>query len=196
MSEQLFAQLGLISDDVVIHRFNLDKASLVIGRGADSDILLDDQSVSSRHAEIRYCIDETQGRESILAKDLNSTNGTFVNQEKISEHPLKHNDLLQVGSKVFKVLATKGCDATTLLKASTLIGNTKLSAEDKAKLDLLTQRELDVLNLIGSGLQRKSIARELNLSVHTVSDHIKTIYRKLEISSKQEASRFVTTCKN
>ncbi|MCK5356233.1 MAG: response regulator transcription factor [Methyloprofundus sp.] len=49
-------------------------------------------------------------------------------------------------------------------------------------------REKEVLRLITEGKQRKEIARELNISVHTTSDYIKVIYRKLNVSSRSEAA--------
>ncbi|NOR79271.1 MAG: response regulator [Methyloprofundus sp.] len=52
----------------------------------------------------------------------------------------------------------------------------------------LSPREKEVLNLIAAGKQRKEIARELNISVHTTSDYIKVIYRKLNVSSRSEAA--------
>lgn len=61
--------------------------------------------------------------------------------------------------------------------------------QSPAPTEELTSREKQVLTHIAQGLQRKEIARELNLSVHTVSDHTKVIYRKLKVSSKVEATK-------
>ena len=52
----------------------------------------------------------------------------------------------------------------------------------------LTPREQEVLKLIAKGLNRKDVAEVLGLSKHTVSDYIKVIYRKLEVSSRAEAA--------
>lgn len=52
----------------------------------------------------------------------------------------------------------------------------------------LTARELEVLTLIGRGMRNAEVAAELNLSENTVSGYIKSIYRKLGISSRAEAS--------
>lgn len=53
----------------------------------------------------------------------------------------------------------------------------------------LTPRESEILSLISKGLNRTDIARLLELSRHTIADHIKSIYRKLGISSRAEATR-------
>jgi len=52
----------------------------------------------------------------------------------------------------------------------------------------LTPREQEVLQLIAKGLNRTDVADLLELSKHTVSDYIKIIYRKLDVSSRAEAT--------
>ena len=52
---------------------------------------------------------------------------------------------------------------------------------------LLTPREIDVLNAIGDGLTNKSIARRLDISLHTVKFHIESLFRKLHVRTRTEA---------
>ena len=58
--------------------------------------------------------------------------------------------------------------------------------------DDLTSREREVLGLVGRGLRNGEVAAELGLSENTVAGYIKTIYRKLGISSRAEASWHAT----
>ena len=51
----------------------------------------------------------------------------------------------------------------------------------------LTAREREVLELLGRGLSNKMIAKELNISEHTVKFHISSIYTKLGVASRTEA---------
>ncbi len=53
---------------------------------------------------------------------------------------------------------------------------------------VLTPRETDVLRLIGRGLRNGEAADALGISKMTVTDYIKTIYRKLDVSSRAEAA--------
>ncbi len=53
---------------------------------------------------------------------------------------------------------------------------------------VLTQRETQVLSLLALGMRIQDIAREINISDHTVRDHVKAIYSKLNISSRAEAA--------
>lgn len=72
-------------------RFQLDKDLVSAGRHPDSDIFLDDVSVSRRHAEFRRAGD---GFEVI---DVGSLNGTYVNREPIESSPLTGGDEIQIG---------------------------------------------------------------------------------------------------
>ena len=49
-------------------------------------------------------------------------------------------------------------------------------------------REREVLGLLAQGIRIADIASELAISRHTVGDHVKNIYRKLNISSRAEAA--------
>jgi DNA-binding NarL/FixJ family response regulator len=58
--------------------------------------------------------------------------------------------------------------------------------------DSLTEREKSVLALISRGLRNVDVSEQLSLSENTVATHIKSIYRKLGISSRAEASWYAT----
>ena len=67
-------------------------SQLTIGRLGDNDVQLDEVSVSSRHAEI------VAHEGGVLLRDLDSTNGTFLNGEQITgEHPLNEGDEIYFG---------------------------------------------------------------------------------------------------
>ena len=59
-------------------------------------------------------------------------------------------------------------------------------ASDAAGAEL-SERELTVLRLLGTGLSEREIGNELYLSFNTVHSHVKAIYRKLEVSSRADA---------
>lgn len=54
--------------------------------------------------------------------------------------------------------------------------------------DPLTEREREVLSLVGRGLRAREVAEQLQISSHTVRDHLKSIYRKLDVSSRAEVA--------
>lgn len=63
-----------------------------------------------------------------------------------------------------------------------------VSADQPLEINL-TERETEVLRLIAMGSSRKQIARDLDISLHTANDHVKAVYRKLNVSSSVDAAR-------
>ena len=72
-------------------RFLLDSDVTTVGRSPDSDIFLDDVTVSRRHAEF---VRSAQG---FLVRDVGSLNGTYVDRNLIQEALLRDGDEVQVG---------------------------------------------------------------------------------------------------
>jgi hypothetical protein len=81
--------------DVDGERYPLMGAITVLGRDDVADIVLDDPGISRRHSEIRVTNDGPHLVASI--RDLGSTNGTFVNSERISSQRLSDGDRITVG---------------------------------------------------------------------------------------------------
>jgi hypothetical protein len=81
-------------------RFLLDRDTTSIGRHPDSDIFLDDVTVSRRHAEI------VRNGADYLVRDAGSLNGTYLNRERVDESPLRDGDELQIG--LFKLVFIQG----------------------------------------------------------------------------------------
>lgn len=72
-------------------RFLLDGELTTAGRHPESDIFLDDVTVSRRHVEFR------RGPDGFTVSDVGSLNGTYVNRERIDSVPLAHGDEVQIG---------------------------------------------------------------------------------------------------
>ena len=73
---------------------------IVIGRSSELDMVLVEEMVSRKHARIAL----TDGV--INIEDLGSTNGTFVNGEKVDHGTLKEGDRVLIGTNILKVIAT------------------------------------------------------------------------------------------
>jgi len=95
------AKMMLKFNDVVIDQIVLKQGDMNIGRRPGSEILLDNMAVSGNHASIF-----TIGEDSFV-QDLNSTNGTFVNNKRISKHHLEHNDVVTIGNHSLTYLNEK-----------------------------------------------------------------------------------------
>jgi hypothetical protein len=76
----------------------VESSEMLVGRSGDVQIVLSEDMVSRRHARIAY------DGQRITIEDLGSTNGTFVNGEKIKKADLKEGDRVLIGSSIFKVV--------------------------------------------------------------------------------------------
>ena len=81
---------------------------IIIGRSSDLDMVLVEDMVSRRHAKIIVTDDQ------IFIQDLGSTNGTFVNGEKIRRVDLKDGDRILIGTSIIKLGAASGETVATL----------------------------------------------------------------------------------
>jgi len=72
-------------------KFLIDKDVTTIGRHPESDIFLDDVTVSRRHAEFRRADDK------FVIHDVGSLNGTYINRQRVDESQLANGDELQIG---------------------------------------------------------------------------------------------------
>src|SRR6202453_2949752 len=75
---------------------------IVVGRSSELDMVLVEDMVSRKHARIAMQSDQ------IWIEDLGSTNGTFVNGEKIKRARLKEGDRVLIGTSILKLIAGDG----------------------------------------------------------------------------------------
>ena len=85
------ARVILVFNKKVIKEYPFTKDSMTIGRNEENDIVIDNLAVSALHARI----DKTG--ETYILTDLQSTNGTFVNDTSITSYKLKHKDKITIG---------------------------------------------------------------------------------------------------
>jgi len=113
----------------VIREYPLLKDSVTVGRAEDNTVVIDNLAVSSYHARI-----DKAGTEFILT-DLQSTNGTFINDNRIVTHKLSHGDNVSIGKHILLFVGDKG-------KAESEESEQKMSLNKTMMLDTAKQREL------------------------------------------------------
>jgi diguanylate cyclase (GGDEF)-like protein len=112
-------------------RYPLGDGALVVGRGEDCEVRIHDHSVSRRHARIEA------GPDGFYVVDLQSTNGTFVNDEPTDNTRLADGDYLRVGNCMYRYLAGGNVEAEyheeiyrlTIIDALTQIHNQRYLLE-------------------------------------------------------------------
>ncbi|MBN1452723.1 MAG: FHA domain-containing protein [Anaerolineales bacterium] len=96
-----------------------------IGRRLDNDVVIQDQNVSRRHAEIRY----ENGR--FVLYDLNSTGGTYVNNKQIDKVVLKMGDVVVLAIVPFVFVEDRLNIVKTAEKTTDRLGEEKAPDEEK-----------------------------------------------------------------
>ena len=87
-------------------RHSLTAGTLTIGRLPELDICIDVEAVSRQHARV---VKEGKGW---LLEDLNSTNGTYVNDVRVDKCPLVDGDIVRVGKAILKFLSGSNIEAS------------------------------------------------------------------------------------
>lgn len=128
------AEIILMQADKIINQYAITKAETTIGRGTDSDILIDSPGVSRHHAVIK----EKDGK--FFVEDKGSANGTFMKGEKITRKEIKNGDIIQIlnYAMTFKYPQTADARQTTLITqpaAAPPAVSSDVSSEAKAKPD-------------------------------------------------------------
>ena len=155
----------------------LTTGSTLIGRGSTCDLPLDDDGVSRRHAKIAI----TEGGEVKLI-DLASTNGTYLNGEKVELTSIREGDRIQVGSDV---------TVQFVYRKREEISRRRAQSDEPPEPNPLTKRETEVAILVADGLTSQEIADSLGISLRTVTTHLGNIYDRLGLPGRAALARFV-----
>jgi two-component system cell cycle response regulator len=120
-------------------RHVLDREVVTVGRDRENDIVLDSDSVSRRHARVEH----RDGQ--IFLTDLDSTNGTYVNDdsEPLTDYQLRRGDQVKIGDTIFKYLSGSDVEAQyheTIFNMTITDGLTDVG--NKKRLDQLIQKEI------------------------------------------------------
>lgn len=104
-SEQSVTDTAVRRASVVLEvngmRHPLDPPGIVIGRGNEADLRINDPGVSRRHAEIR--VYPTENRPSVSVVDLGSTNGMQVNGSRVQQATLEDGSTVKIGNTTMTI---------------------------------------------------------------------------------------------
>lgn len=183
MTEDLFLAIRYAGAFERVQR--IDVAEATIGRTATNVVCLPDSAVSRNHAVVVRTPTE------FLIRDLGSHNGTRLNGQPIVEAVLPAAALVEIGPyelKVFRDLGLAQAEAKGTDEESTRSHTVLVQAyhERVRREQQLTRGQLRVYNELLGGRSEKEIARELEISIHTVHSHSRAIYAKFEVGSRAE----------
>src|SRR5438270_2158207 len=180
-------------------RYPLSDTPVVLGRGNDCDIRINDHSVSRRHARIQ------PGADGYYAVDLQSTNGTFVNDVPASICKLKDGDYLRVGNCIYRFLAGGNVEAEyheeiyrlTIIDALTDIHNKRYLLEFLDRELSRSARYGRPLALVMFDLDKfKTVNDDLghlggDFTLREVAASVKTTVRKEELFARYGGEEFI-----
>jgi diguanylate cyclase (GGDEF)-like protein len=180
-------------------RYPLTDTPVVLGRGNDCDIRINDHSVSRRHARIQ------PGADGYYAVDLQSTNGTFVNDVPASICKLKDGDYLRIGNCIYRFLAGGNVEAEyheeiyrlTIIDALTETHNKRYLLEFLDRELSRSERYARPLAVIMFDLDRfKAINDEMghlggDFTLREMAACVKTCVRKEELFARYGGEEFI-----
>ena len=181
--------------DVVGEAEDVDQAVSVIGELRPDVVLLDVhlpggggtevlRRVAQRHPEIRFlALSVSDAAEDVIAVIRGGARG-YVTKNITGDELVAALRRVADGDAVFSPrLAGFVLDA--------FAGQIDIAQVDE-DLDLLTEREREVMRLIARGYAYKEVGSELFISVKTVETHVSNVLRKLQLSSRHELTRWAT----
>jgi class 3 adenylate cyclase len=161
----------------------LESGKTTIGRLVTNDIVLEDAAASRHHAEIR--VDESPNK--IFVVDLDSTNGTFVNHERISgECPLKANDVIRIGQVIINIILSGDEHEITQAAAGTHLYTRELvleSLDQHAVLLYDVARRLNFATTLGMVVDELTLLIRHSMGVQTCKIIMKERFGELEGSA-------------
>ncbi len=159
--------MELLTGSTPGRQLRLRSGVMVVGKSGDAHVRLRESGVSRAHAQLEVGSDGA-----VTLTDLGSTNGTFVDGERISKSQLRAGARIQFGP-----------DA----KARLLY----LEVDQATAASVLSARQLELARLVAEGKSNPEIAKALGISVRTVTSHLDHIYTRLNIRNRAALTRWV-----
>lgn len=157
------ACLEVLAGTTVRGPISLAHDVVVLGRAIDADVRLQADGVSRKHAKI---VRSATGGHSLI--DLGAKNRTFLNGRPVDVAALREGDRIQLGQVVLRYGTALQPRQETAVPVQTL----------------LSERELEIAELVAEGLTNVEIGRRLGISRRTVATHLERAYERLGIHSR------------
>lgn len=151
-----------------------------VGRSSACAFVVTDLSVSRFHAEVTPC--ET----GVRVKDLGSRNGTYVNGLRVNEADVQPGQSVRFGNAQFQLVRHDQPEEDSSHANSEVSTYIMPQSEQSVAAALLSDAQKRVLNLLLEGKSEKEVASKLTVSPHTVHNHVKEIYRRMNVNSRPE----------
>jgi DNA-binding CsgD family transcriptional regulator len=160
-----------------LQSFPLCRGEWLLGRAAKCDLVVKEATVSRRHARI------VVRDRLVILRDLNSSNGTFVEGKRIDEATLQMGQKIEFGSVAF-VLVDQQEDGHELSTQPYAESSAKNSIDSFAAIAHLSDGQQRVFSLLLEGSTEKEIGARIHISPRTVHNHVQAIYKAFGVHSR------------
>jgi hypothetical protein len=152
-------------------------SNVAIGRGTGSDLKLADDEASRTHAELRRV-----GVEWTIEDDGLSRNGTFVNEELITQRRrLADKDVMRFGRTVIEYRCPRG-NLTDVTSAGSFPALTLRLTEAQKRILIALCRPYKVEGTYATPASNSQIAAEAFIGVDAVKNHLRILFQRFEIA--------------
>jgi pSer/pThr/pTyr-binding forkhead associated (FHA) protein/DNA-binding CsgD family transcriptional regulator len=160
-------------------RFTLGHGTHFIGRSETCHFSLSEDDISRRHASISL----NDGKLELV--DLNSRNGTFVDNQKVKTRQVIAGQLIRLGATTF-LLACLDPNGGAVDNEETKSRRHVEIPKGPDSAVVLTPAQKCVYEFLLKGLKDKEIAKKLRIGASTVHTHVRAIFRSLNVHSRPE----------
>ena len=159
--------------------FHITPGEFLVGRTNRAHIVLAEPTISRQHA--RLCRDGTR----ITVQDLGSANGTFVNEIAANNGTVYLGDHVRFGSVTCVICPTPLLPAVEERESTYPIPLPQANG-DATLTGQLTEAQLKIVPLLMKGMSEPEIAAALDRSPHTIHAHVRAIFGKAGVHSREE----------
>jgi DNA-binding CsgD family transcriptional regulator len=159
--------------------FQLAPGQSVFGRSPGCTCVVNDGSVSRRHAHL------TLGDGSLTVRDLGSSNGTFLNGKPVASCTVNSGQEVRFGKVTFIYLTWEAARLNLGSEEETDKCADLEESVNPMEMHLSDAQKLVFKEVLG-GFDEKEIAKRVHRSPHTVHNHLKVIYHVFRVHSRRE----------
>ena len=121
------AKLIILTGSKQNSEVEISDSTFQLGRSDDNDLLIEDQLASRHHAQI------TREENDFYIADLDTPNGTYINQKRIRNQKLHSGDVIQVGSQLYRFIMSHSMVQPSLASGSTPPQHEKITSHEMIK---------------------------------------------------------------
>jgi len=124
------ARIEILKGNEAGAQFRVTGSKVRFGRSSESDIIVTDNSASRNHAEL------VKVNDSFIIRDMNSSNGIFVNGKKVKEHYLSSGDVFSIGDHEYRYIEKESAGPSASEQARARVSEGTIAGLSSSSMDV------------------------------------------------------------